>query len=131
MLKKNAKNILKERMEATSKKEMIFLWDVLEYSILEALVKTKGQYIEVIAYRSDIVEKEDIFTFENKDSFDTLRIVNNIINYIENIYYDLRDSNCEFYNICINDIDISKKVKLFKEIEDKVSNATLKEIIFN
>ena len=118
-------------MEVTSKKDMIFLWDVLEYSILEALVKTKGQCIEVIAYRSDIVEKEDIFTFENKDSFDILRTVNNIIYYIENIYYDLRDSNCEFYNICINDIDISKKVKLFKEVEDKVSNATLKEIMFN
>ena len=128
---KNAKNVLKERMEVTSKKDMIFLWDVLEYSILEALVKTKGQCIEVIAYRSDIVEKEDIFTFENKDSFDILRTVNNIIYYIENIYYDLRDSNCEFYNICINDIDISKKVKLFKEVEDKVSNATLKEIMFN
>ena len=128
---KNAKNVLKERMEVTSKKDMISSWDVLEYSILEALVKTKGQCIEVIAYRSDIVEKEDIFTFENKDSFDILRTVNNIIYYIENIYYDLRDSNCEFYNICINDIDISKKVKLFKEVEDKVSNATLKEIMFN
>ena len=128
---KNAKNVLKERMEATSKKEIIFLWDVLEYSILETLVKTKGQYIEVIAYRSDIVEKEDIFTFENKDSFDTLRTINNIIYFIENIYYDLRDSNCEFYNVFINNIDISKKVKLFKEVEGKVSNATLKEIIFN
>lgn len=128
---KNAKNVLKERMEGISKKEIIFLWDVLEYSILDALIKTKGQYIEVVAYRSDIIEKENNFTFENKDSFEVLKTINNIINYVEGIYYDLRDSNCEFYNLCINDTDISKKIKLFKEVEDKVSNATLKEIMFN
>lgn len=128
---KNAKNVVKERMEVLSKKDMILLWDVIEYSILDALIKTKGENIEVVAYRSDIVEKEDSFTFEDKDSFDTLRTLLNIINFIENIYCDLRDFNCEFYNIYINDIDVSKKIKLFKEIEDKVSNATLKEIMFN
>lgn len=128
---KNAKNVIKERMEVLSKKDTILLWDVIEYSILDALIKTKGENIEVVAYRSDIIEKENSFTFEYKDSFDTLRTVENIINFIANIYYDLRDFNCEFYNIYINDIDISKKIKLFKEVEDKVSNATLKEIIFN
>ncbi len=128
---KSAKNVVKERIEVLSKKDTILLWDVIEYSILDALIKTKGKNIEVVAYRSDIVEKEDSFTFEDKDSFDTLRTVANIINFIENIYCDLRDFNCEFYNIYINDIDISKKIKLFKKVEDKVSNATLKEIIFN
>lgn len=128
---KNAKNVIKERMENISKKDMILLWDVIEYSILDALIKTKVENIEVVAYRSDIIEKENSFTFEDKDSFDTLKTVANIINFIENIYCDLRDFNCEFYNICINDLDISKKIKLFKEVEDKVSNATLKEIMFN
>lgn len=128
---KNAKNVIKERMEVLSKKDMILLWDVIEYHILDALIKTKGENIEVVAYRSDIIEKENIFTFKDKDSFDTLRTVENIINCITNIYYDLRDSNFEFYNICINNIDISKKIKLFKEVEDKVSNTTLKEIMFN
>lgn len=128
---KNAKNVVKERMEVLSKKDTILLRDVIEYSILDALITTKGENIEVVVYRSDIVEKENSFTFEYKDSFDTLRTVANIINFIANIYYDLRDSNFEFYNICINNIDISKKIKLFKELEDKVSNTTLKEIIFN